>query len=180
MDNAASHVTDYVRLTRQQSRATLLAIVMASVAGVAITVSPLSSGNILAHSNRPGDVPLYRAEVDRIHAGEGYYQAAAAELTARGYPTLSVFNWRMPLPIWLLGKMPAVVLGKALLGVLALTLMLMAFEALAREDDNAWGRPLGCVLLLIGPLLPTIINDLFVMPELWAACSSHFPPVLMA
>ena len=76
---------------------------------------------------------LYRAEVDRIHSGEGYYQAAAAELTARGYPTRSVFNWRTPLPVWLLGKMPAVVLGKALLGAMALLLMLMAFEAVARE-----------------------------------------------
>ena len=47
---------------------------------------------------------LYRAEVDRIRNGEGYYQAAAAELTARGYPTRSVFNWRTPLPMWLLGK----------------------------------------------------------------------------
>ena len=132
------------------------------------TLSPLASGNILQHSNRPGDVPLYRAELDRIHRGEGYYQAAAAELTTRGYPTLSVFNWRMPLPVWLLGKMPTWMLGKALLGALALALMFMAFEALAREEDNVLRRPVACVLLLIGPLLPTIIDDLFVLPVLWA------------
>ena len=108
---------------------------LVAVAGVAVTLSPLSSSNLGPHPNEAGDVALYRAEVDRIHRGEGYYQAAAAELTARGYPTRSVFNWRTPLPVWLLGKMPAVVLGKALLGALALALMLMAFESLARERD---------------------------------------------
>ena len=79
---------------------------------------------------------LYRAEVDRIHRGEGYYQAAAAELTPRGYPTRSVFNWRTPLPMWLLGKLPAAAIGKVLLGGLALLLVLMAMEALAREENT--------------------------------------------
>ena len=39
-----------------------------------------------------------------IHAGQSYYDAAAAELTARGYPTHSVFNWRTPLLELALGK----------------------------------------------------------------------------
>jgi hypothetical protein len=168
MVNRIVSCTDYARLTRRQARAVLAVAAILLVAGVAITLSPLASGNILARSNRPGDVPLYRAEVDRIHRGEGYYQAAAAELVARGYPTRSVFNWRMPLPVWLLGKMPTVMLGKALLGLLALALMLMAFEALAREEDNVLRRPVACALLLVGPLLPTIVGDLFVMPVLWA------------
>jgi hypothetical protein len=85
-------------------------------------------------------VALYRAEVDRIHNGEGYYQAAAAELTARGYPTRSVFNWRTPLPMWLLGKLPAAAWGRALLGALSLALVLMAFEALAREENGKRGQ----------------------------------------
>ena len=58
-------------------------------------------------------------------------------------------------------------LGKALLGGLALALMLMAFEALAREE-NLLRCPMACVLLLTGALLPTILGDLFVMPVLWA------------
>ena len=105
---------------------------LVAVAGVVVTVSHLSSSNLGPHPNEAGDVALYRAEVARIRHGEGYYQAAAAELTARGYPTRSVFNWRTPLPMWLLGKMPAKPLGKALLGAMALLLMLMAYESLAR------------------------------------------------
>ena len=103
-----------------------------------------------------------------MHCGEGYYRAAAAELTARGYPTRSVFNWRTPLPMWLIGRMPAVVLGKALLGALALGLILTAFEAIAREENNAIRRPVACAILLTGPLMPCILADLFVMPVLWA------------
>ena len=53
-----------------------------------------------------GDVSLYMTEVRRIHAGENYYQVAAEELPGSGYPTASVFNWRTPLPMWLIGKMP--------------------------------------------------------------------------
>ncbi len=182
-----SLTTGYARLAPRQARAVLGTIVVTFGLAVAVTLSPLASSNLKPHPNEAGDVALYRAEVDRIHDGEGYYQAAAAELTARGYPTRSVFNWRTPLPMWLLGKMPAMALGKVLLGGLALALMLVAFEALSREESaNARprsigtiqgatagrgliaARPVACVLLLTGPLLPTILGDLFVVPVLWA------------
>lgn len=192
----ASLTTGYARLTPLQARAVLGVVAATLIAGVAVTFLPLASTNLKPHPNEAGDVALYRAEVDRIHRGEGYYQAAAAELTARRYPTRSVFNWRTPLPMWLLGKMPAIVLGKVLLGGLALALMLMTFEALIREGlaergsttmdtlrdatsgggmqggttgrGFVWARPAACALLLTGPLLPTILSDLFVAPVLWA------------
>ncbi len=63
---------------------------------VAITFSPLKSGYADAPDRGPGDVALYRAEIDRIHAGESYYSVAGDELRTRGYPTRSVFNWRTP------------------------------------------------------------------------------------
>lgn len=135
---------------------------------VGVTLSPLCSGNVDKDRPGEGDVALYRAEVDRIHAGEGYYQAAAAELHQRGYPTRSALNWRTPLPMWLIGLLPAVVLGKVLLGALALGLMLVTFEVLAREHSGNIRLPAACVLLLSGPLLLCILGDLFVMPVLWA------------
>jgi hypothetical protein len=191
--------TAYARLTPLQARGVLASLLLASVFSVAVTLSPLASSNPQKDLPRPGDVALYRAEVARIHAGEGYYAAAAAELTARGYPTRSVFNWRTPLPIWLLGKLPWFGLGRALLGGLALALLVLAFDGLAREEGNdltktgtgsAIGssiaeaeppfnavpvpvfirlhRPILCALLLTGPLLPTILGDLCVLPVLWA------------
>ena len=70
---------------------------------------------------------------------------------------------------------------------MALALMFMAFEALARKerrltDESRGEQPRyrrergrsvaspsdGAALLLTGPLLPTILGDLFVMPVLWA------------
>ena len=181
LTDSITPMTGYARLSPWQARVVLGLIVLVAGAGVAVTLSPLSSSNLGPHPNEAGDVALYRAEVARIRHGERYYQAAAAELTARGYPTRSVFNWRTPLPVWLLGKLPAVVLGKALPGGLALALLLMAFEAVSSNNSRgltapgriAPGRtvgitPIGCALLLTGPLLPTVLGDLFMMPVLWA------------
>jgi len=88
--------TGYARLTVWQARSVLVVLVLTAAAGVGLTLSPLASGS--AHKREPGegDVALYRAEIERIHAGESYYQVAGDELRRRGYPTRSVFNWRIP------------------------------------------------------------------------------------
>jgi hypothetical protein len=165
-------MTAYARLTPRYARFALMAIAIATVAAVGVTLSPLANRNLELQRTQSGDVALYRAEVDRIHRGEGYYQAAAAELVARNYPTRSVFNWRMPLPIWLVGKLPDIVWGKALLGVMAIAVMLLAFGALAGEEkENAGPRsllPAACALLVVGPLLPIALGDVFLMPVFWA------------
>ncbi|MEN6451985.1 MAG: hypothetical protein ABFC96_15965 [Thermoguttaceae bacterium] len=163
--------TGYARLTPRSAKIVLGAVILVAVAAAAVTLSPLGSTNIRPGVKGGADVALYRAEVDRIHRGEGYYEAAAAELAPRGFPTRSVFNWRTPLPMWLLGKLPAAVMGKLLLGGLALLLLAMALEATARDLGDVargWMRPLACLLLLTGALLPTVLGDLFVVPVLWA------------
>lgn len=160
--------TGYARLTRFQARTVLAALVVTTFICVAITLSPLQSTRVGNDRGGEGDIGLYRAEVRRIHAGEGYYQAAAKELVERGYPTRNVFNWRTPLPMWMLGKLPHPMLGKGLLGLLALAVMLLSFEALAREQGHSLGRPVACVLLLVGPLLPCVLGELVVSPMLWA------------
>jgi len=166
-----SRPTAFARLSTRQARTVFAAAVVLSGLFVAVTLSPLANPGPSRESHDgpgAGDVALYRATIDRIHAGEGYYEVAGAEMRARGYPTGSVFNWRVPTPFWLIGWMPSVTFGKVLLGGLALALSLLAFEALAREEDNAIRRPVACALLLTGPLLPCVLGDLFVMPSLWA------------
>jgi hypothetical protein len=133
---------------------------------VAVTFSPQKSGFADAPDRGPGDVGLYRAEVERIRGGYRYYDAVAAELHARGYPTRSVFNWRTPLPVWLLGVVPDVAMAKALLGLLCLVLGGLAFRLLCDEGNVREGL-LG-VVLLSGALLPCVLGDLLVMPELWS------------
>jgi hypothetical protein len=165
---ATSPATGYARLTPWQARGVLLALAGLTGFCLAAVPAPPPVCNLRQDGSQTGDVALYRAEINRIHAGEGYYQAAAKELVARDYPTRSVFNWRTPLPMWLLGKMPAVVLGQVLLGGLALAVLLLAFEAASREQPNIYRLAAPLVVLLIGALLPCLLGDLYVMPVLWA------------
>jgi hypothetical protein len=159
--------TGYARLAPPQARLVLIALAVMAVLCVAITLSPLGSTRVGKETPGEGDVALYWAEIERVHAGQGYYQAAAAELVERGYPTRSVFNWRTPLPMWMLGKLPDPRLGKGLLGLLALAVILYGFEALAREQGHGIGRPVACAVLLTGPLMFCVLGGLFVSPTLW-------------
>ena len=161
-------VTGYSRLSARQARAVLAILALGTLFCVEVALSPLWQGNVERFSRGAGDAALYRAQVDRMQNGEGYYQAVFAEQTARGYPTRSVFNWRTPLPLWLIGRLPKVEWAKYFLCTLSLGLMVFAFEALAREKGNSFAAALGCAVLLSGPLLFAFLDDLFVMPILWA------------
>jgi hypothetical protein len=215
-------VTGYSRLSAPQARAVFAILLFGTLFFAAVTVSPIWKTNFHRPKRGAGDVALFRAIIDRVHEGEGFYQASAAELTSRGYPTRSVFNWRMPLPMCLIARLPNVEWAKYILGAMSVVLMILAFEALARDTnymknsgrmpDNpgssnlerhstvsfshpmfrsfrgarqrergyisdgilkrnlpaSLGVRLFCVILLGGPLLFTMLNDLFVMPVLWA------------
>jgi hypothetical protein len=149
-----------------QARAVLAIAAVAAIFFVAITLSPLASGFADAPDRGASDIELYRAEVARIQRGESYYDAASTELTARGYPTRSVFNWRMPLPVWLLGKLPGPAVGRVLLSILALAGIVVGSQLMARECGLRHG--VICGLWLIGGLLPCFLDKLYVMHELWA------------
>jgi hypothetical protein len=148
------------------ARLALVVFLLTAIFFVAITFSSLKSGFADAPSRGPGDVGLYRAEVDRIRAGQSYYDAAAAELRERGYPTRSIFNWRTPLPVWLIGVLPDVALSNAILGLLGLLLVCLSFRLLT-EQAGLKQALLG-VVLLSGALLPCVLGDLVVMSELWS------------
>ncbi len=152
--------------SRWLARVVLAAFVGATVFFVAVTFSSLKSGFADAPSRGPGDIALYRAEVERMHDGYGYYDAAEAELRTRGYPTRSLFNWRMPLPMWLIAALPDMLTAKAILALLCLTLVLLSFQLLTDEGSTAEG--LFGVALLTGAVLPSVLGDLLVMPELWS------------
>ncbi len=133
---------------------------------VAITFSPLRSGYADAPDRGPGDFALYRAEIDRVHAGEPYYAVAAEELRTRGYPTRSIFNWRTPLPMWLVAQLPDARMGQALLVLLAVGMWLLAFGLL--EDQLGRKASIAGAVAISGTVLPTMLGDLFVLPEMWA------------
>jgi hypothetical protein len=167
--STSSFSTAFARLTPWQARAVLLALALLVLFCLAWAMpSPPPVCNVREEGSKTGDVALYRAEVDRIHNGEPYYNIAAEELPERGYPTRSVFNWRTPLPMWLIGNLPAVVLGKAVLCGLGLLVLVLGFEIAAREEPRVYRRAVPLAILLIAPLLPCFLGDLFCMPVLWA------------
>jgi hypothetical protein len=158
--------TSFARLNAFQARAVLSVLLLAALLFVGVSLSPLASGFADSPDRGPGDVGLYRAEVDRIGQGENYYSAAAKELRARGYPTRSIFNWRTPLPVGLIGWLPNPTFGKAVLVGLAILAACLAFSWLSQEAGSA-GTALG-MALLGGALLPCALGNLFVMPVLWS------------
>ena len=164
--NESNSATSLARLSPRQARWVLAAVLLAVLFCVAITLSPIRSGYADGPPRGRSDIELYRAEIDRMAAGESYYAATADELVRRGYPTASVFNWRTPLPMWLIAQLPRPVLGKALLGLLSLAVLLVGFEAVARQAGV--GRAVLTSLLLTGALLLCVLGDIYAMPVVWA------------
>lgn len=162
-----SPTTGFARLTPWAARAVLGGAAGMTLLLMGIAISPRAIVNC---GHRPaegvGDPALYRAEAERVHAGEAYYDVLAEELPERGYPTRSVFNWRTPLPVWMLGKLPKIGWGKGLLGLLGLALIVASFEAIAR--DGSVRRAIGTACLLTGPLLLANQDDHFFMPVFWS------------
>lgn len=163
---ARTPCSSFARLSPSAARGVLSITAAVIVSFVAISLSPLAGGFATQRPAGPGDVQLYLSEIQRIAHGEGYYEAANHELHARGYPTLSMFNWRTPLPMWLLGKMPNEMTGRLLIGGLALLLLGLALAVMMREGGAV--RALGCGLLMSGALLPGWLEQIYVMPVVWA------------
>jgi hypothetical protein len=162
----ATHHSSFARLSPSTARGVLAITVAVMVSFVAISLSPLAGGFATNKPMGPGDVHLYIAEIQRIANGENYYEAASEELHARGYPTLSIFNWRTPLPMWLIGKLPSETMGRLLIGALAVLLLALAMAVIVREGSTV--RGLICGLLMSGALLPGWLEQIYVMPEVWA------------
>ena len=93
----------------------------------------------------------------------------AEELRSRGYPTRSVFNWRSPLPIWLVGHLPYPWIGRATLSLLGLAMLVLGTAVVLREERPRIGRALLTALLLTGPTLVCGKRGMFIsMHEPWA------------
>lgn len=151
---------------RLRARFLLGAFLLTSAFFVGVTLSPLARGFADAPDRGPGDLDLYAAEVSRMHDGASYYDAAAAELVARGYPTRSIFNWRTPLPVWLVAKLPDPLMANVLLVATGLGLVVMGFGLLA--DEGGLGQGMLAVLFLSGALLPCFLGEPVLLSELWS------------
>jgi hypothetical protein len=161
---------------RRHARAVLAVFGLTAAFFVVVTFSPLKSGFADAPPRSPSDIELYRAEVDRMHAGQSYYDAAAAELAQFGYPTKSILNWRTPLPVWLAGKLPEIAVANVILGLVGLALVVLSFRLLA--DEGGVSQGLIGVLLMSGAILPSVLGDLVLLSELWSGVLMALSAVL--
>ncbi|HEX4143644.1 MAG TPA: hypothetical protein VHY91_08935 [Pirellulales bacterium] len=150
---------------RWHARTVLAVAATTALMLVAVTFSPLRSGFADAPSRGAGDIELYQAEAVRIAAGDSYYAAVEGELRERGYPMQSVFNWRTPLPVWLVAVLPQG-WAQGLLVALAGAMWLLGLGLLARE----FGRLgiLAGMATISGAVLPCLLGEVFIMPEVWA------------
>ena len=112
------------------------------------------------------DLDCQRAIVERIHSGEGYYEAAEKELRHRGYLTQSVFNWRLPFLALFLAFLPTIEMGYWLGIMLAATALFLWIQMLKKE--KSLGQTLLGSLLLTGFLIYGGIPELFFAHEFWA------------
>jgi len=157
----------FQRLSPGYARAVLLAFALFAAFCLAVALGSRHDWNGEAHVG-PSDIDLYRAVVARVHAGQAYHDANFAERIARGYPTRSVFNCRMPLPFWLLAQLPDPAWGKWLIVLLALVSAGVLFRAILGDDAGHPGRAFGCLLLVSGPLMLCGLGEIYLMPVLWS------------
>jgi len=139
----------------------IVLLIMTIVYGL-ISYHPLPSGG-----DRAGeDIKCYRGIIERIHAGEGYYAAAGGELQTRGYPTSSVFNWRLPTLAWFMGHLPNLDMGRALAIILAFFTLALWISVLQKEV--AFPKLILGAFCLLGHPIYSLLPEVFLIHEFWA------------
>jgi len=144
----------------------LIAVVLASVIYGVIVYHP-SPPNAEQKKVGGEDLRCYRSIVERMRAGEGYYEAAADELRARGYDTHSVFNWRLPLLGWLLRSLPRTDVGRVLLIILS-SLTVLVWTRVLAQKPYSFGRLMFGSVAVLGPVIYASLPELFLHHDLWA------------
>ena len=114
-----------------------------------------------------GDVDLYRAIDTRMLRGEGYYQVAAAEQRARGYPLRPFVTVRMPTLAWiatLAGGPERLAWLERLLALATVALTVVRLRRLIQSDALWIGASL-LVAMTLGALSQSMMA---IWHELWA------------
>ncbi len=164
--NPTVTASGFARLMPRKARVVLAAFIVTAAALVAVTVSPLKSGFADQPSRGVSDIDLFLMHVAMVRSGGDYYESAKLEMESRGYPTRSVFNWRTPLPIWLVAQLPSNCAGIVITSVLGICVLMLACVAVARE--GGLGRAGLCLICLSGAVMPAMLKGAFIMPEVWS------------
>ena len=158
--------TRYASLARPGALLVLCATLAAAIWCLRV-VSTQPTGPLTPPADeRQRDALLYRRVVERVHAGEGYYDAAGDELRSRSYPTRSFLNWRPPLYAWMNGRWLGPSGGQLLLSALVLATVLMAYRAMRAECGVAEAM---ATVVLVGLAIAICLRpEASPLAELWA------------
>jgi hypothetical protein len=164
---AALAVTRYAALTRWRAAA-LLALLLAATGWLLLGArgAQAPTEHVPVATKDESDVAFYKAVIARMRAGQGYYDAAEAELRGRGYPMRPAFSWRQPTYAWLLSRAPHPLVGNALLVLLGVAVVLTGARWVRRTDFAP--RSLVAVLLLTLTMASSLIPSSIYLQEFWA------------
>lgn len=119
-----------------------------------------------AVAGRQGDLHMYGQVVERLKAGEPYYQALHTELVDGGYGLQSVFNWRPPFFLSALALSPSPLLSQGVLVALALAGLVLG-RRLVTGVPVLWLK-VGLSAMLVFSLLSVAAPQAELMCELYA------------
>jgi hypothetical protein len=147
------------RPQRTRARLILVGLGVLLVAGL---WRPLPRHGTTAPSERT-DSALFGAVIARVAQGQPYYTAMGTELRHRGYPSASVFNWRMPTLIVGLAKAPLAM--RILLACLAVGAIAGTVNLFSRSAPEIM---LLTLLAVVGATASTFAPLAVVLSEAWA------------
>ena len=157
-----SSATSFRRLNRWQALLVVVLVAATIEAGLAATREPVPP----VSGTDSDDLSLYAQVVQRVHSGEEYYDALGGELRTRGYPTSSVFNWRTPLHLVLIARLPSPIWAQALLLIGAACAVGLAVIATCRAGQYALAGVQSVMMCL--PLGIAILPHPFFYAEVWS------------
>jgi hypothetical protein len=163
--------TAYWRLSPWCARLLLIAI-LALVTLPAFPHAPLNIPGEREYWGQPlpakTDASLYKAILSDVKRGENYYQAAAREQRASGYPTAPAEVFRPPTLAWLLAGMHYHVIQVATLFGLYAAILIGLYRELRARQAPLLIR-LGTIIAAVTGLSITGLPGAIYLHEVWAA-----------
>jgi hypothetical protein len=156
--------TRYSDWGRGQARGALAVIFVVIGCFLSVAFRPV----MLPVQDRGGDtdVDLFRKVVLRVHSGESTHDAFERVFKEYEYPVCSVFNYRTPLHPWLIGNLPSLSWGRAMLAAIILATTLIAYTSLRRHGSGP--RAAFAVFLMLGVFAYCFVDDMYLYTEVWA------------
>jgi hypothetical protein len=158
--------TGYRNLPRWQA-ALVLALILAAVVWFQLG----ARAAVIEHppvDPEQTDSAMYSTIVERVRAGEGYYDVVGDELRRRNYPVRPMFNWRQPTYAWLLSRLPGPSWANHIMAVLGMFVVVLSGRWVSAGGDPIRGI-LACGLTALTALTWPLVPAFGVSQEAWAA-----------